>query len=441
MKTHTICETPIARLTPRVRNPRTHTKRQIRQVAESIRKFGFTNPIVVDSENNVLAGHARLEAAKLLGIATVPTILLAEMTEADKRAYVIADNRLAQLSGWDIEILAEEFQFLSQADVDFDVTITGFDTAQIDLLLEPSDEPDEADAPIPKPDLGAPAVTRPGDVWQMGRHRLLCGDALDSISYQRVMHGESAEMVFADPPYNVRIDGHVSGLGAIKHEEFAMACGEMSVTQYISFLSAFMRIAADYSVDGSIHFVCIDWRHVFEVISAGRAIFSELKNICVWAKTNAGMGSFYRSQHELICVFKHGRAPHVNNFELGQHGRHRTNLWTCAGMNTFGHGRSEELQLHPTVKPVALVKDAILDCSNRGSIVLDPFVGSGTTLIAAELVGRCARVIELSPHYADVTIRRWQELTGDEAIELYSKRKFDAGQVTTEGGECHGQIR
>ena len=256
------------------------------------------------------------------------------------------------------------------------------------------------------------AVSRSGDVWVLGPHRLLCGNALDSASYETLMAGELAEMVFTDPPYNVRIDGNVCGLGRLHHREFAMASGEMTDDEFTKFLrTAFERLAAN-SAAGAIHFICMDWRHMAEMLAAGHAVYSEFKNLVVWNKTNGGMGTFYRSKHELVFVWKVGTAAHVNNFELGQHGRHRTNVWDYAGVNTMRAGRFEELAMHPTVKPVALVADAIKDCSRRNGIALDPFIGSGTTLMAAERTGRRARGIELDPTYVDVAVRRWQTYTG-----------------------------
>ena len=414
-------------------NPRTHSQTQVSQIAKSIREFGFINPILIDAEKRILAGHGRLEAAKQLGMETVPTVCVEALTEAQARAYLIADNKLAELADWDVELLASELQYVTELDIDFDLTITGFDTPEIDVLLSPTSQAPPEEDPPPEPDFDTPAVSQPGDLWLLGRHRLLCGDALAPHSYDTLMDGEKAEMVFADPPYNVRINGHVSGLGSARHKEFPMASGEMNEEKFIKFLRTFMRNAAENSIDGSIHYVCMDWRHAFEIVSAGRQVYKELKNICVWAKTNGGMGSFYRSQHEFVFVFKHGTAPHTNNFELGQHGRYRSNLWTHPGMNTFRPDREEKLRLHPTVKPTALITDTILDCSNRGSIVLDPFAGSGTTIIAAERTGRRAFVIELDAHYVDVAVRRWQEETGESAIGEASGLTFAEAEKRGEG--------
>jgi DNA modification methylase len=412
----------VSSLRPYARNPRTHTKKQIRQIADSIRTFGWTNPILVDAEGGVIAGHGRLEAAKLLGIEHVPTIRLEDMSEAQKRAYVIADNRLAEIAGWDDDLLAVELQALCEIDLDFDIEITGFEMADIDTLiagLNGANEGDEVDR-LPDIDETAPPITRLGDLWLLGRHRLLCADATKAESYARLLAGEQAQMVFTDPPYNVPIDGHVCGLGSVKHTEFAMASGEMSETEFTGFLETVLGQLAAHSVNGAIHFVCMDWRHLYELLTAGRAVYSEIKNLCVWNKTNGGMGSLYRSKHELVVVFKAGKGPHINNVELGVHGRYRTNVWDYAGINTFGKDRDAELAMHPTVKPVALVEDAILDCSRRGGIVLDAFSGSGTTIIAAERSARRGFGLELDPKYIDATLKRFRALTGEEPVHADS---------------------
>ena len=418
---------PVAALKPRPANPRTHSTKQIQQIAASLDRFGFTNPVLVDEANGIIAGHGRVAAAKLIGLTELPTVRLAEMSEAEIRAYVIADNRLAENAGWDRELLGIELQYLSELDVDFDVTITGFELPEIDVLIaelspQEDDEPDPADA---VPDVAeGPAVTQEGDVWLIGRHRLICGDSTKAETYERLLGEERAQMIFTDPPYNVRIDGHVSGLGKTKHREFAMASGEMSKTQFTEFLAIVFRNLARFSVDGSIHFQCMDWRHMSEMLEAGNATYSELKNLCVWTKTNGGMGSLYRSQHELVFVFKSGSAPHINNVELGKHGRYRTNVWSYAGVNSFGSNR-DDLALHPTVKPVAMVKDAIFDCSRRKGIVLDAFAGSGTSLIAAERTGRRGYGVELDPLYCDVIIRRMRKVCGLEAVHEATGKAFE----------------
>lgn len=427
---------PTSALKPYKNNPRTHSKKHIRQIADSIEKFGWTNPVLADVDNRIIAGHGRVEAAKLLSMPSVPVLGIEGLSEAEIRAYVIADNKLAENAGWDRELLAIELQGLLEMDLDFDVTITGFETAEIDLLIGDLGEGEDDDADLfPEIDTSLPIVTQPGDLWQVGRHRLLCADATQPDSLELLMGGELAEMAFTDPPYNVPINGHVSGLGVVKHEEFAMASGEMTEAEFVDFLKTVLGSMAAHSRDGSIHFVCVDWRHVAELLTAGRHVYRELKNICVWAKTNGGMGSLYRSAHEFIAVFKHGTAPHTNNVELGRHGRYRTNVWSYLGMNSFGAERDEALKAHPTVKPVALVLDAILDCSNRNGIILDPFVGSGTTLVAAERSGRRGFGLELEPRYVDVALRRFQEFSGVEPLHVESgltfKEREQASEVLT----------
>src|SRR5262249_5683356 len=385
----------VRELRPHPNNARTHSKKQIRQIANSIAQFGFCNPVLVDDARQLIAGHGRLEAAKFLGIDAVPTVRLAHLSEAEKRAYVLVDNRLAERAGWDRQLLAIELQGLIELDVN--IELTGFEMAEVDLILEEAREVSGAasgpEDTVLEPSPG-PAISHAGDLWLLGNHRLLCGDARDQTAYDRLLAGSKAEFVFTDPPYNVEIDGHVCGLGRIHHREFAMGCGEMSEAEFTAFLKVVFALLAENTVGGSIHQVCMDWRHIDEMLGAGRAVYSELKNLCVWNKTNAGMGSFYRSKHELVFVWKSGPGTHINNFELGQHGRHRTNVWDYAGVNSMRAGRLEELEMHPTVKPVALLADAIKNCSRRGGLVLDPFSGSGTILIAAEKTGRKARALE-----------------------------------------------
>ena len=425
----TVAYLPTAALRPDPRNPRTHSKKQITQIARSMRTFGFNVPLLIQEDGTVIAGHGRLLACLQLGWTEAPTIRLAHLSPDQVRAFQITDNRLSDISTWDERLLGEALRDLSALDLDFSLEVTGFNMGEIDFRIEglelsdPS-KPDRADA-VPPASPG-PAVSRPGDLWVLGRHRLLCGSALEGEAYQTVMSGERADVVFTDPPYNVPIGGHVSGLGAVQHREFAMASGEMSISEFTGFLTTVMHRLVENSADGAIQFVCMDWRHMGELLLAGQAAGVELKNLCVWGKDNAGMGSLYRSQHELVLVFKSGTAPHRNNVELGRHGRHRSNLWRYPGVNSFGRKGEEGnlLALHPTVKPVQLVADALLDCSSRGDVVLDPFMGSGTTLIAAERVGRCCRGVELDPLYVDTIIRRWEVFTGDQAVHADTGQRF-----------------
>jgi DNA modification methylase len=414
-------------LRPYAGNARTHSKKQIRQIADSIERFGFANPILVSDDREVMAGHGRLAAAKLLNLASVPVVVLADMTKADRRAYVLADNKLAELAGWDRDTLAIELQFLQDEQFE-DIEVTGFSLGEIDLILDEASEksPEE---PGPEDELPAETaktvVSLKGDLWVLGTHRLLCGDARLPSDYQRLLGGQTADLVLTDPPFNVPIDGHVSGLGKVKHQEFAMASGEMSEGEFTGFLSSFLSCAKVSSKNGAILFVFMDWRHLTELTAAGRDNDLALKNLVVWSKDNAGMGSFYRSKHELCFVFKNGDEAHTNTFELGQHGRYRTNVWEYAGVNTFRNGRLDELAMHPTVKPVAMIADAIRDVTRRAEIVLDPFAGSGTTVIAAEKTGRQARAIEYDAGYCDVIVRRWQKYTGKTAILDGSDSTFE----------------
>jgi DNA modification methylase len=413
-------------LRPYARNARTHSNKQIRQIAKSIQRFGFCNPILIDDQGQIIAGHGRVAAAKLLRIKEVPTVKLAHLSDVEKRAYILADNRLAEKAGWDREILAIELQAL--VSLDFEVELTGFETAEIDLILDEATE--AAGGPGGREDAtpvykAGPAVTRPGDLWELGAHRLLCADARDPAAYVRLLDNTEAEFVFTDPPYNVPIDGHVCGLGRIRHADFAMGCGEMSAVEFKNFLESVFALMADNTVDGSIHQVCMDWRHMPEMLAAGNAVYQEFKNLCVWNKSNAGMGTFYRSKHELVFVWKNGSAPHINTFELGQYGRSRSNVWEYAGVNSLKPGRLDELAMHPTVKPVALVADAVKDCSRRNGLVLDPFAGSGTVLIAAERTGRRARAMEIDPRYVDVAVRRWQDFTGKAAVLAATDNTFE----------------
>lgn len=396
-------------------NPKLHNRAQVAKIRESIREFGFINPVLLDENLEIIAGHGRVVAAQDAGMRDVPAIILSHLTEAQKRAYRIADNKLTELGKWSVELLNLEFSELSNLDLDFNLEITGFETAEIDLILDGDGAGD------PKAD-AVPALTdedrrcHRGDIWKLGRHTIVCGDALNAKSYAAIMGDDRAQLVLTDAPYNVKVR-NIGSMGKIKHAEFAMASGEMTPAEFTEFLSTFMRHAKEYSANGSLHYLFIDWKHVGEISTAGAAVYDEFKNICVWNKTNGGMGSLYRSKHELCFIYKSGTAPHINNIELGAHGRYRTNVWDYAGANAFGEGK-DDLKLHPTVKPVAMLRDAILDVTRRGDIVLDCFLGSGSTLIACEQTGRICRGIELEEKYCDVTIKRFETLTGTKAEKI-----------------------
>ena len=421
---------PIEELKPDPTNPRRHSKRQVRQIADSIRAFGLNVPILIDRDNNVIAGHGRLLACGELGITEVPTLCLDHLTPAQARAFLIADNRLTEVATWDDRLLAQQLKELSLLGLDFKIEVTGFEMGEIDLRIAALEKMSETDADpadmLPEVPAGPP-LSKIGDAWVLGRHRVLCGDALDAAAFTMLLGEERAAMVFTDPPYNVPIEGHASGLGAIHHRPFAMASGEMDKAAFTAFLVRACRNLATFSAGGSLHYVCMDWRHLDELLTAGGEAYGELKNVCVWIKDNPGMGSLYRSQHELVFVFKQRGGSHRNNVQLGQFGRNRSNVWQYPGVNSFARSTAEGnlLALHPTVKPVAMVADAILDCTARGEIVLDAFLGSGTTVIAADRIGRRCYGLELDPGYVDTTIRRWQALTGGSARHAASGRSFD----------------
>lgn len=428
----------IAELKPDPMNPRAHSPRQIRQIARSIEAFGFNVPVLIDANDKLIAGHGRIEAARLLGWSEVPTICLEHLTEAQTRAFLIADNRLTLNSTWNDQLLAEQLKELSVLDLGFDIEVTGFDMAEIDLRIEQLSadaqaEPDAAD------DLSGLArensVSRTGDIWLLNQHRVCCGNALDPAAYGALMGSNRAALVFTDPPYNVPIGGNVSGSGNVHHREFVMGSGEMSASEFSGFLGRACSLLAQNSSDGSLHYICMDWRHVGELLTAGQAVYTALINLCVWVKNHTGMGTFYRSRHELIFVFRNGKARPRNNVQLGRYGRDRTNVWLYEDPRTPSD-EGNLLALHPTVKPCAMVADAIMDCTSRNDIVLDGFLGSGTTVIAAERTGRRCYGIEMDPLYVDVIIRRWQAYTRQDARHAVTGKLFSDTEVEAEESRC-----
>lgn len=420
---------PIDKLRPAKRNPRTHSKKQTEKLYAIIRQFGFINPIIIADNGTIIAGHLRFQVAKLMCLAEVPVIRIQHLTEAERRAFALAENRIAQDAGTDAQQLHAEILELTVElpKENIDIAVTGYEISEVDTALMNLEEPHHSTAAdeLPKP---GPKVSRPGDLWLMGDHRLSHTDARDSASYAALMRGERATMAITDPPYNVSILSHARGRSKRKFAEFPMASGELDDAAFIKFLTQCLRCVVQVSKDGAIIYVFIDWPHIGHLLKAGAEVFSELKNICVWVKSNGGQGSFYRSQHELVAVFKTGTAPHINTFQLGQHGRTRTNVWRYAGVNSFKAGRNDELNMHPTVKPVRMIVDAMLDCSSRGSIVLDPFMGSGSSIIAGETVGRRVYGMELDSEYVDVAVRRWQRFTGRDAILESTGQTFDEVQ-------------
>jgi DNA modification methylase len=418
---------PLTHIKPNPWNPKTHSAKQIRQIANSIVAFGFTNPLLVDEHGELIAGHGRYQAAQLLGLTTVPVIVAAGLSRAKRRALAIADNKIAENAGWDRERLALEIPELTDllGSDGLDISILGFEPVELDQLQTDfeASSADPQDSIEPNWFDMSP-VSQLGDLWVLGKHRLMCADARRTDHISKLMKSCRADMAFLDPPYNVRIAG-VVGRGRTKHSEFAMASGEMSSANYVRFLSTVLDAAATVSRDSAVHFVCMDWRHIGELLAAANPIYGAMLNLVVWAKTNSGQGSFYRSAHELIGVFRVGMTAHLNNVELGRHGRSRSNIWHYAGVNSFRAGRMDELRSHPTAKPVALVADAVRDCTRRGDIVLDTFCGSGTTIMAAERVGRRGYGMEIEPRFVDVAIRRWQAFTRRDAVHNVTGRTFD----------------
>ena len=431
---------PVSSLNRYENNPRKHPEKQLVKLVGSIREFGFAAPVLVDEAGTIIAGEARVEAAKRVGLSEVPVLVAHHWSKAQVKAYRLADNRLAELGVWDKEVLATELSSIIEFD-ESPIEILGWDTGEIDVLLEETGAPeseeshDPADEQLPPP--GEP-VAQNGDLWLLGEHRLLCGSSLDAGCWERLLGGRTAAMTFTDPPYNVKVSGHVCGLGKVKHEEFAMASGEMTEAEFTQFLSSFIGAMLPHLKDGAVLDLCMDWRHQNELLAAISGNDLSLLNLCVWNKSNGGMGSLYRSRHELVFVAKKGKAPHTNNVELGKHGRYRCNVWDYPGINSFGKNRTEDMNDHPTVKPTALVADAVRDVTHPGEIVLDAFMGSGTTILACERTKRRGFGIEIAPAYIDVAIRRWEKLTGEEAVLEATGQTFAAvaeERSSTDDGE------
>lgn len=425
----------ITELLAHPRSARRHPAKQIEKIASNIRAYGFVLPIAVGTHGQVLAGAARLDAARQLGMDKVPVVSLAHLSAEDQRAFMLADNKLAELSSWDENALKIELRDLAPLELKVPLLDLGFSTAEIDVALSLSFGGEGQGALTPDPE--RKAVSRVGDVWLLGDHRLVCGDCTEYETHSALMaFDDEARMIFTDPPYNCPIDGFVSGRNTGRRE-FPMATGEMTREEFTDFLVEGLDPAGLFLVDGGIAYVCMDWRHMREVEEAGRDAIGPLKNVCVWAKPNAGMGAFYRSQHEMVFVFKKGEAAHVNNFGLGEV-RYRTNLWQYPGASGFHADREGDLEMHPTTKPVNMIADAILDVSHRGDIVMDMFAGSGATLMACMKTGRVARLIELDPLYVDLIIRRFQAAGGGEVYLQDGGASFDEVALQRTGKQDGG---
>jgi hypothetical protein len=413
---------PVTAVQPDPQNARKHSKRQIVQLKASIEEFGFTNPILVDGDLKVIAGHGRLEAAKRLRMETVPCVQLRHLSEPQKAALAIADNRLTDLSKFDPEALTAQLKRLCE--IDFPIELTGFDPPKISMALtEPvisaGDPADNVVEPPPDPR----PVCQSGDLWLLGDHKVLVADGLDPSSYARLLAEHRAEMVFADPFQKVA-EQRLSASETLDPDELAMA-GEERSSPPKRFLFAYMSQLVRWSVDGSIHFHCTDWRHLPEILEAGSANYDELNALCVWNKTNVTKGALYPSKHELVLAYKNGTAPSFNNSSRKRHKLQRTDVWTFSEPFQSGRGSG----LNATIKPVSLIAEAIWDCSTRGAIILDPFAGAGTTMLAAERTGRRAAAIEADPCLVDVAIRRWQAMTGEKAVLAGAGETFEAVQA------------
>ncbi len=414
-----------AELHPALRRVRSHDPIQATRLDRSIAEFGMCSPIIISSDRRIIHGHGIWEAAKRADLVSIPTIRVDHLPSEQQRLLSIALNRLGETAVWDEVALAEELGELLE--LDEDVLVTGFELTEIDALLLLDSEEEHAGAETDEdtlPELGERTVSRPGDLWRLGSHLLLQGDALDAGSYQRLFpNGELARVVLTDEPFNVRIAGNVTGKK--HHAEFAMASGELSREEFSVFNRTWMHHCAEVLVAGGLIGTFIDWRSVEIVLATGRELGLELLNIVVWEKTNGGQGSLWRSQHELLPIFKKGAAPHVNNVQLGRLGRWRSNVWTYPGGSSVGSEAQMHSNDHPTVKPRVMLEDALLDVSDRGEIVLDPFAGSGSTVLAAEITGRVCRAIEIDSRYCGLTIARWQALTGFAATLDGTGEAFD----------------
>lgn len=414
----------------RFKSLRKHSKKQLQKLKNAINKVGYVNPILLDEKYNILAGELRLFAAKELGFTQIPAIILENLTPEEIEAIRILDNRIAEDGEWNFENLKDEIEKLMKFDITFEDL--GFDTVDYDEIfliknsgenkVHDTDKEDESWL-----DANIPTKVKTGDLWRLGDHFIFCGDSLNDKSFEILMQGELAQIVVTDPPYNCKIKGHVCGLGKTQHEEFAMASGEMTDSEFAEFISKFMQNLVKFSCDGSLSYIFMDWVGVKLLLTQGKKHYSELKNIAVWNKKVGGMGAMYRSQHEMVPIFKNGKAKHQNHIQLGKNGRYRTNVWDYSGVRATNPTSLELLKLHPTVKPVAMLHDILLDSSSKNDIVLDCFGGSGSTLLAAERCKRSARLIEINPRYVDVSIYRWERETGKTAKMIKNHAEVQDG--------------
>jgi DNA modification methylase len=414
----------IASLRPVSTNVRRHLKQQRLKLQKSLSYYGHVRPILVTPDLEIIDGHAICEALKANGATTVKAIVVHGLSPAEIRALRLMLHRSAEDVLWDTDTLRIELQAILDAGLDLD--FTGFETPELDQIFRPDiPHANVAEDGGEIPQSGTKAISSSGDVWQCGKHRIGCGNARNGQFVTRVRAGRAANVCFADPPYNVPIAGFVCGKGRHQHREFLQGSGEMSPDDFFALLRDSLEVLRTASMANGLIYVCMDWRHLVELAVAGRICGMALYNVCIWVKNDAGMGGIYRNQHEMVCVFRAGADQPVNNVELGKYGRNRSNVWSYPGMASFGADRDELLASHPTVKPIALISDVLRDVTKRGDVVLDTFLGSGSTLMAAEETGRVCFGIELDPLYVDVAIRRWQHATGLDAVHVESGQTFE----------------
>lgn len=412
---------PIDRLKGADRRARRTSPAQLERVTRSVSSFGFLKPVIIAADGKIIDGHILVEVAQGMGLPDIECVIIDHLSPNELRLARIALNRIQETGEWDLDELSIEFEELKIGDLDID--LTGFDPGELDLILD--QEPALASIDECVSERPRVPVSEPGDLWLLDGHSLLCGDALDSGSYKRLLDGRTIDGVFSDPPYNIKIEGVVSGLGRTRHKDFAMGVGEMSDDQFRIFLGNYLQRCREHASPGAVIFACMDWRQVDLLMLAGRDAGLHRINKAIWNKGTGGMGSLYRSAYEEIVVFCTEASPATNNVLLGKNGRNRTNVWTYPGANQKGSSAGKALGDHPTPKPVELVADALQDVTKRGDLVFDPFMGSGTTLIAAEATGRIACGIDLDPGYVDVTIARWQQMTGKQAVHQASGKSFE----------------
>lgn len=421
----------IASIMVRNKSLRKHSPKQLQKLINAIKKFGFTNPILIDKKLKIIAGELRLLAAKELGMKQIPVIILEDLTDEEAEVIRILDNRIAEDSEWNYVNLQEVIENLGKFDISFEDL--GFETVDYDKIFlnndsEESEVKNSEQETADWLDANIPKRANLWDLWRLGDNFILCANSLLQKAFEILMQGELAQIVITDPPYNCKVNGHVCGSGKIKHEEFAMASGEMTEAEFAEFISGFMQHLVKFSSDGSLHYIFMDWRNINILLNQGKKYYTELKDIAIWNKLSAGMGSLYRSQHEMIPIFKNGKAKHQNHIQLGKYGRYRSNVWDYPGVRATNPESLELLKFHPTPKNVAMLHSILLDASSKNDIVLDCFGGSGSTLLAAERCKRRARLIEIDPRYVDVCIYRWEKETGKTAKLVKNYKEIEDGE-------------